>query len=238
MPCSFHAQGLHGRRPVASTVSLFFDQKVTTLITRITGVLSRLGEGEAGINVGPYEREVYVPEFVRRHLQSLIGQEVTLRTLEYIDGNPQQGRLTPRMIGFLSSVEMEFFEMICSVDGMGVKKTLRAMVRPVRDIAEAIEEQNHKELSLLPGIGPAMAERIVAKLRRKMAKFALMVAREAPTGVIEDRTILNDAFDALVSLGYTPVLAREKLDAVCQGKTKFKTVEDIILAIYQQDRSS
>jgi len=206
------------------------------LITRITGTLARLGDTEAWISVGAFEYEVFVPEFARRHLQPLVGQEVTLRTLEYIEGNPQQGRLTPRMIGFLSDVELEFFEMICSVDGMGVKKTLRSMVRPVRDIADAIEQQNVKELSLLPGIGPAIAERIVAKLRRKMAKFALMVARELPAELAGDRTILTDAFNALLSLGYNAAEAREKLDAVCQGKTKFKTVEDIILAIYQQDR--
>lgn len=207
-----------------------------TLITRMTGTLARLGETEAWIDIGPFEYEVFIPEFVRRQLQGRVGQEVSLRTLQYLDGNPQQGRLTPRLIGFLSDVEKEFFEMICSVDGMGVKKTLRSMVRPVRDIAEAIEEQNIKELSLLPGIGPAMGERIVAKLRRKMAKFALLVARELPAAQDSDRTILNDAFDALLSLGYSAVEAREKLDAVCQGKTKFKTVEDVILAIYQQGR--
>lgn len=206
------------------------------MITRITGTLVRLGETEAWIDIGPFEYEVYVPEFARRHLQPDVGQTVTLRTVEYIEGNPTQGRLTPRMIGFLTDIEREFFDMICSVDGMGVKKTLRAMVRPVRDIAAAIEEQNSKELSLLPGIGPAMAERIIAKLRRKMAKFALMVARDVPAMEASDRTILSDAFDALVSLGYNALEARDKLDTVSQGKTKFKTVEDVILAIYQSER--
>lgn len=207
------------------------------MISRITGTLARLGEGQAWIDLGAFEYEVFIPEFVRRHLQPMVGQTVSLRTLNYIDGNPQQGRLTPRLIGFLSDVELEFFDMIGSVDGMGVKKTLRAMVRPVRDIATAIEEQNVKELSLLPGIGPAMAERIVAKLRRKMAKFALLVAKDMPADSSADRTILGDALEALVSLGYNPAEAREKLESVCTGKTKFKTVEDIILAIYQQERT-
>lgn len=206
------------------------------MITRITGTLVRLGDAEAWIDIGAFEYEVFVPEFVRRQLQPLLNDTVSLRTLEYLEGNPQQGRLTPRMIGFLNQVELDFFEMICSVDGMGVKKTLRSMVRPVRDIAEAIEEQNVKELSLLPGIGPAMAERIVAKLRRKMARFALLVARDIPAEAAADRSILGDAFDALLSLGYNAIEAREKLDAVSQGKTKFKSVEDIILAIYQNDR--
>lgn len=206
------------------------------MITRITGKLERLNETEAWVAAGPFVYEVYVPEFVRRHLQGDVGSTVTLRTIEYIEGNPQQGRLTPRMIGFLSDAEVEFFDAIGSVDGMGVKKTLRAMVRPVREIAEAIEEQNIKELSLLPGIGPAMAERIVAKLRRKMAKFALMIAREFPAEKMSERTVLTDAFEALISLGYTAPEARQKIDAVADTKQKFKTVEDVILAIYQLGR--
>ena len=52
------------------------------------------------------------------------------------------------------------------------------MVRPVQDIAEMIEEQDAKGLSSLPGVGGATAERIIAKLRRKMSKFALLVARD------------------------------------------------------------
>jgi len=208
------------------------------LITRITGKLIRLGEAEARIEVGALEYEVFVPEFVRRQLQAKLGEDVSLKTIEYIEGNPQQGRMTPRMIGFLSDVELEFFELVCSVDGMGVKKTLRSMVRPVRDIADAVEQQNVKELSMLPGIGPAMSERIIAKLRRKMTKFALMVAKEFPdSGTTADRGVLVEAYDALLSLGYNAVEAREKLDAVASGKKSFKTVEDVILAIYQQQRS-
>ena len=207
------------------------------MITRITGKLVRLGDAEARIEVGALEYEVFVPEFVRRQLQALMGSEVSLKTIEYIEGNTQGGRLVPRLIGFLADVELEFFEMVCSVDGMGVKKTLRAMVRPVREVAEAIEEQNLKELSLLPGIGPAMSERIVAKLRRKMAKFALMVAREFPAEAKSaERGVLHEAFEALLSLGYNAVEAREKIDAVSSGKTKLKSVEDVIMAIYQLGR--
>ncbi|MEK6262044.1 MAG: Holliday junction branch migration protein RuvA [Planctomycetota bacterium] len=207
------------------------------MITRITGKLVRLDGDAARIEVGALEYEVFIPEFVRRQLQALMGSEVSLKTIEYIEGNTQGGRLVPRLIGFLADVELEFFEMVCSVDGMGVKKTLRAMVRPVREVAEAIEEQNLKELSLLPGIGPAMSERIVAKLRRKMAKFALMVAREFPAEAKSaERGVLQEAFEALLSLGYNAVEAREKIDAVSSGKTKLKSVEDVILAIYQLGR--
>ena len=150
------------------------------MITKITGQLLSVETVELILKVGPFEYEVLIPEFVRRRLQLEVGREISLHTIEYLEGNPAHGRLTPRLIGFLSPVEREFFELICEVDGVGSKKALRAMVRPVREVATAIEEQNAKLLATLPGIGPAMAERIIAKLRRRMSKFALLVAREEP----------------------------------------------------------
>lgn len=206
------------------------------MITRITGKLVHLAVEAATLQIGAFEYQIYVPEFVRRQLQPMVGEEISLQTIEYLEGNPQQGRLTPRMIGFMSEAEREFFDLICSVDGVGVKKALRAMVRPVRDVAEAIEEQDLKDLSTLPGIGPAVAERIVAKLRRKMTKFALMVQRDLPPDQTTERGVLNEAYDALVALGHHAGDAREKIEAVTTGGKKFKSVEDLLTAIYQQER--
>lgn len=101
------------------------------MITKVTGKLVRLADTAATLEVGPLEYEVFIPDFVRRQLQTKVGETVSLRTIEYIEGNPQQGRMTPRLVGFLSETEAEFFEAICSVDGVGVKKALRAIVRPV-----------------------------------------------------------------------------------------------------------
>src|SRR5690606_3193332 len=140
----------------------------------------RLTNDSLTLQVGAFQYEVLIPEFARRRLQGELGRDISLHTIEYLEGNPMQGRLIPRLIGFLRDVEREFFDLVCEVDGVGVKKALRAMIRPVREVATAIEEQDLKSLSGLPGIGPATAERIVAKLRRKMPKFALMVARDEP----------------------------------------------------------
>lgn len=206
------------------------------MITKITGPLIRLSTAAATIAVGAFEYEVYVPEFVRRQLQSKIGDEVSLRTIEYLEGNPQKGRLTPRMIGFTSDVEREFFDAICSVDGVGVKKALRAIVRPVGEVATAIEEQDVKQLSALPGVGPAVAERIVAKLRRKMAKFALMIDREYPSDESGTGDLFNEAYEALLSLGHSSVDARQKIEDVAESGTKFKSVEDLLAEVYRQQK--
>ena len=206
------------------------------MITRITGRLVQLGDTAATVAAGPFEYEVLIPEFVRRQLQPLINQEVSLRTIEYLDGNPQQGRLTPRMVGFMNDAEKEFFNIICQVDGVGVKKALRAMVRPVREVATAIEEQDVKQLTTLPGIGAAMAERIVAKLRRKMAKFALLIDRDMPDGSSPRSSIVEDAYEAMLSLGHSSSEAREKVEAAIESKPKAKSVDELLIEVYRNNR--
>jgi Holliday junction DNA helicase RuvA len=204
------------------------------LITKVTGRLVALGTDELTLGVGAFEYEVLIPEFARRQLQSSVGQEVTLHTVEYLEGNPMQGRLTPRLVGFLSEVEREFSDLFCSVDGVGVKKALRAMVRPVREVASAIEEQDSKSLESLPGIGGATAERIIAKLRRRMPKFALLVARDYPTLGDVAPDVVTDTFTVLRQLGHTEADARRLLDAALASKKKFKDVSALLEAIYQQ----
>ena len=81
------------------------------MITRITGQLLTLGEEQLTLSVGAIEYEVLIPEFTRRHLQPHLNEQISLHTIEYLEGNPMQGRMTPRMIGFLSEVEREFFEV-------------------------------------------------------------------------------------------------------------------------------
>lgn len=203
------------------------------MITKMTGRLMALAEDELTLQVGPLEYEVLIPEVVRRQLQSQLNSEVSLHTIEYLEGNAMQGRLTPRLIGFLNKVEKEFFELFCSVDGVGVRKALRAMVRPVREIATAIEEQDTKVLSSLPGVGPAIAERIVAKLRRKVPKFALMVAREEPREAEVGSDVISETYEVLRTLGHTESDARHLLDTALAAKKKYADVQSLLQAIYQ-----
>src|SRR6266478_4634691 len=150
------------------------------MITKISGVLNRVLDEEVRLQIDTFEYQVLVPEFIRRQLQGLVGEQVTLHTSEYHEGNPMQGRMVPRLIGFSNEAELEFFELFCTVDKVGVRKAIKALVRPVKEIADAIQRQDSKWLTALPGVGAATAEQIVATLRRKVTKFALMSSsREA-----------------------------------------------------------
>ena len=204
------------------------------MITKVTGRLIELGDDRLTLGIDALEYEVLTPEFTRRQLQHQLGSQISLFTIEYLEGNPMQGRMTPRLIGFLSEVEREFFELFCSVDGVGVRKALRAMTRPVRDIATAIEEQDGKFLSSLPGIGAAMSERIVAKLRRKVPKFALMVAQREATEAEVPPDVVSETYEVLRKLGHSESDARRLLDTALAAKKKYSDVQDLLQAIYQQ----
>lgn len=204
------------------------------MITRISGQLLRLDDDSATLGIEAFEYQVFIAEFSRRQLAPLVGQPISLHTIYYHDGDPSRGRVTPRLVGFLSEVEREFFEMFCSVDGVGAKKALRAMVRPVQDIAVMIEEQDVKGLSSLPGVGAATGERIIAKLRRKMSKFALLVAKEQSYEADVKRDVVEEAYDALRTLGHSEADARKLLDGVLKSKRKYPDVEALLHAIYQQ----
>src|SRR5499427_5010755 len=203
------------------------------MITKMTGVLNRVLDEEIRVQVGPLEYQVLVPEFVRRQVQGHTGQELTLHTSEYLDGNPMQGRVVPRLIGFMTEAELEFFELFCTVDKVGVRKAIKALIRPVREIANAIQRQDAKWLTTLPGVGAATAEQIVATLRRKVTKYTVLApatpegdGAPVPTAVVNG-DLLEDAYQALLSVGLSPGDARDRLDKVLGTGRSFGSVEEI-----------
>jgi Holliday junction DNA helicase RuvA len=214
------------------------------VFAKVRGILQSLSDESATLSIEPFEIEVQITEHARRLLSSRLGEPIAFHTIFYIEGGAMTSRMLPKLVGFLSEIDREFFDIFCSVDGVGVRKALRAMVRPVRELARTIQEQDVKALATLPGIGEATAERIVAKLRRKVAKFALIVGQEAaaaPAGVNgapenAEPDVIRDTFAALLSVGHTEIQAREAIDRVLAGKKKFKSVADMIEAIYLQMR--
>jgi len=208
------------------------------MITRITGVLSRVLDEEVRLQSGAFEYQVLVPDFVRRALQSRIGHEVTLHTSHFLDGNPMQGKVVPRLLGFTTEFELEFFELFCTVDKVGTRKAIKALVRPIKEIANAIQRQDSKWLTTLPGVGAATADQIIATLRRKVTRFAMASepqpdTGEAPAGTVIDGNLFEDAYQALMALGLSPVEARLRLDKVMAAGRQFTTVEEIIQEIFK-----
>jgi Holliday junction DNA helicase RuvA len=150
------------------------------MMTKLTGTVVRVLDDEARVTVGPFEYQILISEANRRTLQLRVGQDVTFHLFEYYEGNQTGTRLLPRKIGFLTEYELDFFDLFCTVEKVGVKKALKAMARGVRDIADAVNRGDTRWLTTLPGIGAATAEQMVTTLKRKIAPF--LVQRAAPPG--------------------------------------------------------
>ncbi len=230
------------------------------MMTKLTGTLVRVLDDEVRLAVGPFEYAVMVSEATRRHLQLRTGQDVTLHLIEYFEGNQAGSRFTPRKLGFATETELDFFELFCTVEKIGVKKALKALSRGVRDIADAISRQDTKWLSTLPGVGATTAEQIVTTLKRKVGPFIIAASAEPevpvelpktavtkPTGrkkppaetspepdPLPSGQLIEDVYQALMSVGHTPVEARERLDKLLQSGARFKSVGEAITMVYGQ----
>ena len=74
------------------------------MITKISGLLVALQDNTLSLKIDAIEYEILIPEFTRRNLQQQLGQQISLHTIQYLEGNPAHGRMTPRLIGFISII--------------------------------------------------------------------------------------------------------------------------------------
>ncbi len=143
------------------------------MIVRLTGTLADVEADAVVIERDGLAREVLIPHYALGELTACRGRQVTLHTLEFLEGNPSAGHLTPRLVGFPRVEDRAFYKRFISVKGIGPRKALKALAEPVVRIADWIEQGDRKSLARLPGIGPRAAELIVAELKGKMSAWAL-----------------------------------------------------------------
>ena len=118
---------------------------------------------------------------------------------------------TNELYGFLHFSELEFFELLLGISGIGPKSALGVMaVAPVDTLRRAIAAGDTSYLTRVSGVGRKTAEKIVLELKDKMAGRGVTV--EAPE-LKEDM----DAMEALVALGYSQREARDALSVVPQN---------------------
>ncbi|MEI7765296.1 MAG: Holliday junction branch migration protein RuvA [bacterium] len=109
------------------------------------------------------------------------------------------------LYGFLEYEELEFFEMLISVSGIGPKGALTILsVAPIEILKRAIGSGDTSYLTKISGIGRKTAEKMVIELRDKMGKIN-------EDGSLEQEV---DILEALKSLGYSQNEARDALKKI------------------------
>ncbi len=111
------------------------------------------------------------------------------------------------LFGFKTVSELEFFELLLTVSGIGPKSALAILsLAKVEEIKEAIALGNADLLTTVSGIGRKTAERLVMELKNKISHLA--------TGETLGGEARGEELEALVSLGYSLSQAREALNKV------------------------
>ncbi len=123
--------------------------------------------------------------------------------------------------GFFSKPELEFFEKLLSVNGVGPKTALNILnIDTAERLMAAINEGRVDLLTKASGIGKKTAERVVVELK---GKFGQIDSGEI-AGIMESD---SDIMDVLQNLGYTKAQAKQ---AISKVDSKIKNIEDRIKA--------
>lgn len=197
----------------------------TGMIARIRGILEEVGEGSALLDTGNgLAYEVLVPAGDTERLGRKRGQEIVFHTLHYVEGDPARGSQTERLVGFLRPEDRDFFRTLTTVKGIGIRKALRALSRPIPEVAAAIQAKDIRYLVKLPEIGKRTAEQLVLELHERMAAFAGAGAAAAS----EMSEAAQAAVMALVSLGERRSDAVALIERVHAVAPEIDSVDELI----------
>lgn len=175
------------------------------MISLLEGTIEFKGERFAIINVGGVGYKVFFsPETMRSVAK--IGERYKVWTHLHVRENDME------LYGFLSYAEMQFFEVLISVSGVGPKSALGILgVAPLDMLKRAIAAGEMNYLTKVSGIGKRMAEKIIVELRDKLG------GAQMSEGVRAELTADADVLDALISMGYSQKEAREALSRIPAG---------------------
>ncbi|MHC4478163.1 MAG: Holliday junction branch migration protein RuvA [Planctomycetota bacterium] len=202
------------------------------MIARIEGKLVKLNSDSALVQVGAVCYEVMLPGYCISSLSDKIGSEIVLCTMEYYEGTPGGSSFIPRMVGFLSEAEKDFFSKFVSVKGIGIRKGLRSLGMPIATIAAAIENADDKMLMSLDGVGKRMAQQIIAELKGKLKSFAAGAELPVPEQVMF-KPFQAEALEILIAWGEKRSEAMELVELACQRHPDVNSAEELVPLVYR-----
>jgi len=188
------------------------------MIASIRGTLETIGSDWAIVNVGGIGFQVYMPTSNLSTL-GIVGEEVQLHTHFHLRED------SATLYGFASADELGLFQTLIGVSGLGPKLALAMLsAMDVEKITMAIATGNVEMLTMTPGIGKRMADRLIVELKDKIgAGFITTPAAQ----LAQENT---DVIAALTSLGYSVTEATRAV-ATLPPSSELSLEEKITLAL-------
>ena len=167
------------------------------MIAKLRGRLDSAGEDWAVIDVSGVGYLLYCSARTLRSLPG-IGELVEL----FVDTHVREDHI--HLYGFGAARERDWFTLLQTVQGVGARVALGLLsVLGPEDLAQAIAARDRVPLTRANGIGPKVANRILAELKDKMSETPLEPSAQhvgfESTG---DGNMSADAISVLVNLGY------------------------------------
>ncbi|MEZ4560707.1 MAG: Holliday junction branch migration protein RuvA [Caldilineaceae bacterium] len=180
-------------------------------------LLIELGGASGGMGF-----KVHVPDTMR--LEAQLNDAVTLHTYLQV----REDALT--LFGFSSEEELDLFELLLSVNGVGPKVALSTLSTLSPDaLRMALANEEPAVIARVPGIGKRTAEKIVLELKDKVGP---------PAGALEtlaqSMNTDGEVIEALIALGYSVVEAQRAIQALPDDVQGVE--ERLRLALGQFDR--
>jgi Holliday junction DNA helicase RuvA len=200
------------------------------MIAYLKGTLFRKEEDRILLLVNHVGYEIILPFFVMSTLETTaMGDELAL----FIYYHHTERQPAPILIGFNSEIEKEFFQHFISVEAIGPLKAVKALNRPISDIADAIESNNAGVLKDLKGVGARTAQKIIATLGGKMGKFVLFPGEANPTPRMPEEFV-EKVLDVLVEqLGHKTAEAKLMVAEALDRNNAIATPEELFDEIYR-----
>jgi len=167
------------------------------MIAYVSGNLEMKLNGCVVIDVGGIGYKVFMSEFAIDSLGEL-GEKVKVYTHYHVREDDIS------LYGFLSMEELNMFELLISVSGVGAKSALSilANIEP-STFALAVISNDTSKLVKIPGVGAKTAARIVLELKDKLKNQDVVSKKEI---AIKKNTINQEEYDEAISalqvLGY------------------------------------
>lgn len=148
------------------------------------------------------------------------GQDVILNTVTVVRDD------AIHLYGFSDTHEMEVFNLLLLVKGVGPKLALAILGGlKAQDLCAAISKEDAGWISTVPGVGKKTAERIILELKDKVEVDP--AATSPSPGAVEEQ-VATDAISALVNLGYKASDSRRVLRDVIESKEEPPPLEALI----------
>lgn len=207
------------------------------MISRISGKIVEKGVNYLILEMAGFCYEVFIPAAVMQRLDESVDKDgfVSLKTYHYFQVEPSKS--TPVLIGFLNDIEKDFFQIFITVSGIGPRAALRALNKPISQIAQAIDEGDLAFLKSLPGIGEQRAREIVAKLQNKVGKFGLIQDDRIKKETQRSKDITEEVLAVLTQLGYKRPEANAMVKKALEISPDIETSEQLLNVVYKQKKA-